>query len=74
MPFELIVGYITDMKSPDSGRQEDGPVHAADDRERKQSRMLPLNTASTACQRNCCSIQAPRKRPAARSRKNTDTL
>ena len=40
----------------------------------KQARMLPLNSASTGCQRSRVSIHAPTNRPAARSRKKIEML
>ena len=59
------------MNRPDSGSVYTAhctpPVTATT----KQSRMQPLNRASTACHRNVFNSHAPRNRPAARSRKKT---
>src|SRR5205809_5410858 len=64
---------MIDMKRPDTGSAYSAhgtpPVTATT----KQSRMLPLHSASTACQRNVFKSHAPRNRPAARSKKKTET-
>src|SRR6185295_7786492 len=74
MPFELSVGYTTDMKMPESGSRYTAQSTPPVTLRTKHSRMLPLDTASAVCQRRRVSIQAPRKRPAARSRKKTEML
>ena len=40
----------------------------------KHRKMVPLNNARTPCHRNRSSIQPPRNRPAARSRKKIEIL
>jgi hypothetical protein len=65
---------MTDMKRPESGSRYTAHPTPPVTLTTKQARMQPLNSASTACHGTRDSIQAPRKRPAARSRKKIEML
>jgi hypothetical protein len=72
MPFELIVGYITDMNSPETGSRYTAQPTPLATRSEKQITMLPLSSASTPCQGKRVSSQAPTNRPAARRTKKIE--
>src|ERR1039458_2400734 len=69
IPFELMVGYITDMKSPDSGSNTTATCAEPSIAPAKQRRMAPVKSASTHAHEKCLRTNAPRKRPPARNKK-----
>src|SRR5688572_32935530 len=60
------------MNSPDRGSRYTAHSMPPAMLSAKHARMLPVDTARTACHCRRVSIQAPRNRPAARSRKKIE--
>src|SRR2546430_15599246 len=71
MPFELSVGYRTDINSPHSGSRKTPTAGPPIRLPAKQMKIARLSRASTVDQDVRPHIHAPTIRPAARSTKNT---
>src|SRR5215475_5960873 len=72
MPFELRVGYSTDMNRPEAGRRRIADPAPATMDTPKQMSMAKLNTVRTVAQFKRASTQDPTNLPAARSTKKIE--
>src|SRR5580765_7382657 len=72
MPFELSVGYSTDMKRPDNGRRRIATRTPASIDIPKQRSMARLNMVTTVAQFKRARTQDPMNLPAARRTKKIE--